>query len=229
MDGRTLRCGAVAALERIKNPISVARKVMETTRHIILVGQGALDFAKVNGFRDENLLTDRARQRWLRWKRDLNESDNWLPVDDYHDTIGLIAMDKKNNIATAVTTSGLAWKIPGRIGDSPIIGAGSYCDNEVGAAVATGVGEEVIRISGCFLVVELMRNGLHPQRACEEALKRIIKANGDRTIDFQDAFLAVRKDGEIGAASLRKTFSYYLWKDGKQVLKEAVALIKGAG
>ena len=224
MDGATLRCGAVAALEGIKIPISVARKVMETTKHIMLVGEGAKKFALANGFKEENLLTDRARERWLEWKRNLNKNDNWLSPDQYHDTIGVIILDSKGSMATGVSTSGLAWKIPGRIGDSPIVGAGSYCDNQAGGAVATGVGEEVIRVAGCHLIVELMRMGWDPQKACEEALKRIIKANNGK-VDFQDAFLAVRKDGEIGAASLKKGFQYYVYSEGKISLKQSKYLV----
>jgi L-asparaginase/N4-(beta-N-acetylglucosaminyl)-L-asparaginase len=170
--------GAVGCLQNIKHPISVARKVMEETDHVMLVGEGALAFAKLHGFKEENLLTEKARKAYLDWKTHLSDEDDWFPpVDERnHDTIGMIAQDANGDLAGACTTSGLRWKIHGRVGDSPIIGAGMYVDNEVGGAAATGRGEAVMKIVGSFLVVEEMRRGASPQEAIGEALNRIITA-----------------------------------------------------
>ena len=164
-------CGAVGCLENIKNPISVARKVMERTKHVMLAGDGAYKFALAQGFKPMDLLTDQSREKWLEWKE--KNSDNWLPKHDMndlngdHDTIGMLAIDSNGKISGAVTTSGLAWKIHGRVGDAAIIGAGLYVDGKVGAAASTGLGEANIRIVGSNLVVEGMRNGMNPQEACE--------------------------------------------------------------
>jgi N4-(beta-N-acetylglucosaminyl)-L-asparaginase len=214
MYGPTHNCGSVASLRHIKTPSSVARLVMERTDHIMLVGKGALKFALAHGFKKENLLTEKARIAWLRWKENLNDQDDWLPPKDgkYEvkerstGTINVLAVDKNGDIAGITTTSGLGFKIPGRVGDSPIIGAGLYVDNEVGAAGATGRGEEVIRTCGSFLVVELMRMGKNPQQACEAACKRIIDVNGGieniKKNRFNDKFVAVNKQGEVGCASI---------------------------
>lgn len=219
--------GAVAFLQNIKHPISVARKVMEETDHVLLVGEGALAFAKLQGFKEENLLTDRARKAYLNWKANLSESDNWFPPvsEENHDTIGMIAQDGTGDLAGACTTSGLAWKIHGRVGDSPIIGAGMYVDNEIGGAAATGRGEAAIKIAGSFLVVECMRRGASPQDAIAEALKRVIKANhGDPK--FQLAFVALNKKGDFGALSLHKNFQYALYKDGVNKLYDSEYLLQ---
>jgi len=210
MYGPTHNCGSVAALENIKTPSSVARLVMERTDHIYLVGEGAKKFAIMHGFKEENLLTEAARIAWLKWKENLSDRDDWFPPadGDYTDerttgTINVLAMTEEGDLAGITTTSGLSWKIPGRIGDSPIIGAGLYVDNEVGAAGATGRGEEVIRTLGSFYVVERMRAGLSPQEACEAACRRIIDINGGaEKVDFNDKFVAVNKAGEIGCASI---------------------------
>ena len=167
-------CGAVAYLQNIENPISVARKVMEDTPHVMLVGNGAFEFAIEKGFEKKDLLTPEAKETWLKWK----ESEDLKKPEinsENHDTIGLLAMDKDGNLSGACTTSGWAYKLPGRVGDSPIIGAGLFVDNEIGAACATGMGEAVIRIAGSHTVVELMRHGHSPEEACKLAVERIQK------------------------------------------------------
>lgn len=165
-------CGAVLAMQNIANPISVARKVMEETPHVMLAGKGAEQFAYEQGFEKTNLLTEESKQAWEEWKK----TSQYKPIINIenHDTIGMLAIDADGDIAGACTTSGMAYKMAGRVGDSPIIGAGLFVDNEVGGATATGVGEEVVRTVGSFLIVELMRQGKSPQEACEEGVKRII-------------------------------------------------------
>lgn len=221
-------CGSVAALEHIKHPISVARKVMEKTPHVMLVGDGALQFALENGFKKENLLTPESEKAWKEWLKKAEykpviniENQSYegkgtsafnplqLPGNVYnHDTIGMVAMDAEGNLSGACTTSGMAYKLHGRVGDSPIIGAGLYVDNEVGAATATGVGEEVIRVVGSFLVVELMRQGYSPEAACKEAVLRIVKKKPEKAKEIQIGFLALNKKGEHGAFCLQPGFSY---------------------
>ncbi len=204
-------CGSVACLEHIVHPISVARKVMEKTPHVMLVGDGALQFALANGFKKENLLTPESEQAWKEW---LKKSE-YKPVANIenHDTIGMIALDSSNNFSGACTTSGMAYKMHGRVGDSPIIGAGLFIDNEIGAATSTGVGEEVIRICGSHLVVELMRQGNSPQQACELAVKRIVKNQPKKSKEMQIGFLALNKYGEFGAYSLMKGFTYAVYSN----------------
>lgn len=219
------RAGSVAFLQDIMHPISVARKVMERSDHIMLVGDGAKRFALAHGFSEENLLTESSRQEWLKWRESLSEQDNWGPANYLdHDTIAILALDKEGRLAGACTTSGLAYKLHGRIGDSPIIGAGMYCDGEIGAAGATGRGEEVIRTAGSFLVVELMRQGRSAQEACEEALGRIIRRRGGKP-SFQVAFIALRADGQIGAAAIHDGFDYALSQEGKTQLIRAEGLV----
>lgn len=208
-------CGSVAFLEHILHPISVARLVMEKTPHVMLVGQGALQFALENGFEEENLLTPQAKKAWEEWLIESNYRP--MPNIENHDTIGLIAIDSNGNLSGACTTSGMAFKMRGRVGDSPIIGAGLFVDNEVGGATATGTGELVMRTVGSFLVVELMRNGLSPQAACEEAVNRIVKSNINLT-DHQVGYIAVNKKGETGAYCLQPGFDYALFKNGKNTL-----------
>ena len=211
MYGPNHNCGSVAALEGIKTPSSVARLVMERTDHIHLVAEGAQNFARMHGFKIENLLTESTRKIWVKWKENLSDKDDYFPpADGNYDqerttgTINILAVDKNSNIAGITTTSGLAWKIPGRVGDSPIIGAGLYLDNEVGAVAATGRGEEMIRSCGSFLGVELMRNGRSPQEACEDVCKRIIDINGGPSkVDFNDKIVALSKSGEVGCAAIR--------------------------
>ncbi|NQZ45689.1 MAG: N(4)-(beta-N-acetylglucosaminyl)-L-asparaginase [Flavobacteriaceae bacterium] len=198
-------CGSVVYLQNIAHPISVARKVMEETPHIILAGKGAEQFAYEQGFEKEELLTDSTRRQYEEW---LVESKYETVINiENHDTIGMLAIDKNGDISGACTTSGMAYKYGGRVGDSPIIGAGLFVDNEVGGATATGVGEEVIRTVGSFLIVELMRQGKSPQEACEEGVKRIMKKNEGRK-DFQIGFLAINKQGETGAYCVHPGFSY---------------------
>lgn len=218
MDGLTCRCGAVGALKKIKNPSKVARLVMERTDHIFLVGEGALRFAKKMGFKEEDLLTEESRKRWLEWKSKLSTTDNWLTEEQegtpfgevikHYGTINCLAVDAAGNIAGTTTTSGLSWKIPGRVGDSPIIGAGLYVDNEVGAAGSTGRGEANIKICGAHTVVELMRMGKSAQQACLETLERVIKTTKEKRLLGQDgkpnfnlSFYAVNKKGEYAGAS----------------------------
>jgi isoaspartyl peptidase/L-asparaginase-like protein (Ntn-hydrolase superfamily) len=210
MDGRTHRAGAVAALERIKNPISVARKVMERTEHVMLVGAGANAFAKKCGFVEQDLLTAESRARWQKARASF-----WKPPTDHHDTVCCIGIDARGDLATAVSTSGLPWKLAGRVGDSPIIGAGSYVDNEVGGACATGVGELTMRTCASFAVVERMRGGADPTAACTAVLNQILRIAPQVRTDttMQLAFIAMNKRGQVGAAVYRrqkKVFRYAL-------------------
>ncbi len=209
------RAGAVAYLQNIKNPISVARLVMEKTKHVMLAGEGAKRFALAYGFKEENLLTEKSREAWIKWKESLSKEDNWTG-NETHDTITMLAIDKDANISGACTTSGLRWKIHGRVGDSPIIGAGLYVDNEVGAAGATGIGETIMRTVGSFLIVEKMREGMSPQQACEYVVRRLIEKNKNIMKEpYQAAFIALNKKGEIGAYSVRKGFDYVVSKQGE--------------
>lgn len=201
--------GSVAALEHIKHPISVARAVMEKTPHVMLVGDGALQFALSQGFKKENLLVEASEKEWKEWLK----TSQYKPIANIenHDTIGMIALDVHGNLSGACTTSGMAFKMHGRVGDSPIIGAGLYVDNEIGAATATGHGEEVIRIAGCHLVVELMRQGNSPQQACEEAVSRIVKLTQNRNKNLKDiqvGFIALDKQGNYGAYCIQGGFNY---------------------
>lgn len=199
-------CGSVICLEHVVHAVSVARAVMEKTPHVILAGEGALQFALANGFKKKNLLTPESEKAWKEWKK----KSEYKPVINIenHDTIGIIALDANGNLSGACTTSGMAFKMHGRVGDSPIIGAGLYVDNEVGAATATGVGEEVVRIVGCHLVVELMRQGNSPEQACKLAVERILKKNPAKAKDVQVGFLALNKNGEYGAYCLQKGFTF---------------------
>jgi N4-(beta-N-acetylglucosaminyl)-L-asparaginase len=199
-------CGAVCGLEHIVHPVSVARRVMEKTPHVMLIGDGALQFALAEGFKKENLLTPESEGAWKEWLKE----KKYKPVANIenHDTIGMLALDNKQNLSGACTTSGMAYKMRGRVGDSPIIGAGLFVDNEIGAATSTGLGEEVIRICGSHLVVELMRQGSSPQKACEEAVMRIVKNQPQKSREMQVGFLAINKSGEYGAFALQKGFTY---------------------
>lgn len=218
------RCGGVAFLERIKHPISVARMVMEKTPHVLIVGSGAQKFALENGFNLEpKKLTAEAEKAYKEW---LKKSD-YKPMMNIenHDTIGMIAMDASGNLSGSCTTSGLAYKINGRVGDSPIIGAGMYVDNEIGAACATGVGETVLKICGSFLVVELMRQGFSPQEACKKAIERLVAKNPNYK-EVQVGFLAINKKGEHGAFALQKGFNYALADDSGNKLFDADHFLK---
>ncbi|HEY2582121.1 MAG TPA: N(4)-(beta-N-acetylglucosaminyl)-L-asparaginase [Mucilaginibacter sp.] len=219
-------CGAVAAMENIAHPISVARLVMEKTPHVMLVGDGATQFAVEQGFKKETLLTPESEKAWKEWLKTSKyspvkniENKQHVPGGPYnHDTIGMLAIDAKGNLSGACTTSGMAFKLHGRVGDSPIIGAGLYVDNEIGGATSTGVGEEVIRNVGSFLVVELMRQGYSPQDACKEAVNRIIKKKPQTAKDIQVGFLAINKKGEYGAYAIQPGFSFAVCNSKQQDL-----------
>ena len=218
-------CGSVAFLERIKNPIKVARAVMEKSPHVMLVGEGAQQFAIQQGFElQKNQLSEHAEKAYKNWlikseyKPQINiergeeatpiPTPNKIDNDWNHDTIGMIAMDAAGNLSGACTTSGMGFKMRGRVGDSPIIGAGLYVDNEVGAATATGHGEEVIRICGSFLVVEYMRQGYTPENACKKAVERIMKITPRKPEEIQIGFIAINKGGEFGGYALQKNFDF---------------------
>jgi len=213
MHGPTKRAGAVAALEGIATPSLVAKAVMDYTDHLLLVGAGAKRFALDMGFEERELLTDRSRQDWLRWKARLNANDNWLDHDDdvaikFHTgTINMNAVTASGDIASVTTTSGMSWKIPGRVGDSPIVGAGQYCDNEVGAAGSTGRGEANIKVCGAFLAVEFMRQGMAPEAALVKVMERVLAMTEPRLLDargrpyFDLQFYAVNKAGQYAGAS----------------------------
>jgi len=225
-------CGSVAALEDIEHAISVARLVMEKTPHVMLVGAGARQFALENGFTAENLLIPSSEEAWKEWLKEKDykpvmniENKSFttekLPGNKYnHDTIGMLALDANGNLSGACTTSGMAFKMHGRVGDSPIIGAGLYVDNEIGGATSTGVGEEVIRNVGSFLVVELMRQGYSPEDACKEAVMRIVKKKPEIAKDIQVGFLALNKNGEYGSYALQDGFTFAVCDENKQDLIE---------
>jgi L-asparaginase/N4-(beta-N-acetylglucosaminyl)-L-asparaginase len=200
-------CGSVAFLEHIQHPISVARHVMEDTPHVMLVGEGALDFALSRGFERENLLTPEAEADWKKWLDEAPEDVRAEINVENHDTIGMLALDANGNLSGACTTSGAAWKLHGRVGDSPIIGAGLFVDNEVGGACATGWGEAVIRVVGCHLVVEFMRQGHAPEEACRLAVERVISKNPDFR-EIQVGFLALNRNGEHGSYCIQPGFDY---------------------
>jgi N4-(beta-N-acetylglucosaminyl)-L-asparaginase len=214
-------CGSVMCLEYIVHPISVARLVMEKTPHIVLAGDGALEFALANGFKKENLLTPESEKMWKEWLRNskyepvinienkkFNDKSLSPGGASNHDTIGMLALDNNGNLSGACTTSGMAFKMHGRVGDSPIIGAGLFVDNEIGSATSTGVGEEVIRIVGSHLVVEYMRMGFTPRDACRKAVERIVTRDPAKAKTLQVGFLALKKDGSFGAYCIQKGFTY---------------------
>lgn len=248
MDHRA-NCGAVAGIERIKHPVSVARKLMEKTPHVILVGAGAQQFALENGFKLESgELSESAKKEYKEW---LKKSE-YKPVINIenmptglggkknngpfapnffedgtpnHDTMGLVAMDINNNLSGAVTTSGMAFKLHGRVGDSPIIGAGLFVDNEVGAATSSGLGEEVIRICGTHLVVELMRQGYSPELACKKAVERIVKRDREKAKTLQVGFLALDKKGRYGAYAIQKGFAFSVKTEKENQVHQSKFLI----
>lgn len=216
-------CGSVMFLEGIMHPVEVARLVMEKTPHVQLVGEGALQFALTNGLTIENLLTPKAEEAWKQWIKKAQYDPMTIPKllqekglkdgrgqEHNHDTIGMLTLDAAGNISGACSTSGMAFKMRGRVGDSPIIGAGLFVDNEVGAATATGVGEEVVRICGSHTVVELMRQGMSPEMACRKTVERIVHKNAKRAKELQVGFIAVNKAGTVGAYALQKGFTYAL-------------------
>lgn len=215
MHGPTRRAGAVGALEGIKTPSVVAKYVLLYTDHILLVGEGAKQFALSYGFEEEDLMTEQSRESWLRWRANRGAADDWIDVPGEEKmvprptgTINCNVVNTKGDISSVTTTSGLAWKIPGRVGDSPLIGAGQYTDNDVGAAGSTGRGEANIKVCGAFLTVEFMRRGLRPADAALETLRRVVTTTEERLLDenrrpsFGLNFYAVNKDGEFGAGSM---------------------------
>jgi N4-(beta-N-acetylglucosaminyl)-L-asparaginase len=255
MHGPTKRAGAVAALEDIATPSLVAKAVMDYTDHIMLVAAGAKKFALEMGFQEQNLLTEESRQDWLRWRACLSSGDNWLDHTDpvvikFHTgTINMIALNAAGDVSTVTTTSGLSWKIPGRVGDSPLIGAGQYCDNLVGGAGTTGRGEAVMKACASFLTVEHMRQGMAPEQACLKTLERIVAMTETRLLDergrprFDVDFYAVSKDGRFGSASIysgsrfavadatgaRRVESAYLFPRAERPRTPRPACVKQAG
>jgi len=213
-------CGAVVAVENIVNVARLAKDVMEKTPHVMLAGKGAQDFAISEGYKQTDLLTEKSKEDWKKWL----ESEEYKPIINIenHDTIGMLCLDKNNNISGACTTSGLAYKMRGRVGDSPIIGSGLFIDNNIGGAVATGLGEEVVKTVGSFLVVELMRQGKSPQEACEIAVKRIVSSNSQEN-KFQVAYIAMNKNGDVGSYSIEPGFTYmdYFKGENKEKITES--------
>jgi len=213
-------CGSVVAVENIVNVARLAKDVMEKTPHVMLAGKGAEDFAISKGYKQTDLLTEKSKEDWKKWL----ESEEYRPIINIenHDTIGMLCLDKNNNISGACTTSGLAYKMKGRVGDSPIIGSGLFIDNKIGGAVATGLGEEVVKTVGSFLVVELMRQGKSPQEACESAVKRIVSSNSQEN-KFQVAYIAMNKNGEVGSYSIEPGFTYmdYFKGENKEKITES--------
>ena len=231
------RIGSVICVEHIKNPIKLARLVLEDTEHTVLAGDGAYKFAIQNGFDPDVLLTEYTIKRFRDWKASGCKGSEEAHTDDFripgsagnHDTIGMVAIDSFENISAGVTTSGLAWKLHGRVGDSPIIGAGLYVDGEVGAAASTGKGEECIRACGSFYIVQLMENGMHPKDACKKACEKVYKLNllssKNRDNLFQVGFVAMNIKGETGAFSVRDGFQYALMQDNNNLLFDSDFLI----
>ena len=232
-------CGSVAFLERIKHPISVARRVMEKTPHVMLVGSGAQQFAVAEGFPlEEQKLSTNAQKNYAEWLKKSEYKPPAINVETQkehgpfapnkldngewnHDTIGMVAMDTNGNLSGSCTTSGAGFKMRGRLGDSPIIGAGLFVDNEVGACTATGQGEDVIRVAGSHSVVELMRQGLSPEAACKKIIERIIKIKKDKAKDIQVAFLAINKKGQVGTYAIHKGFEYAIRTNEMEKLVKA--------
>lgn len=249
MHGPTCRCGSVASLRNIKTPSRVAKLVMERTDHVMIVGEGALRFAKVHGFKEEDLLTEESRQAWLKWKEGHSDKDDWLAPEEEeskkesrgrgswpstYGTITCLGLNAAGDISGVTTTSGLSFKIPGRVGDSPLIGCGLYVDNKVGAAGSTGRGEACIKICGAHTVVGAMRQGMPPVEACLHALKRVVETTTEKRLrgadgkpNFDVKFYALAKDGTFGAASLRGGGKFAVYADGKNRLEECAVLIKG--
>jgi len=238
MHGPSYRAGAVASLRNIKNPSKVARLVMERTDHVLIVGEGALRFAKAHGFKEENLLTDSAREAWLKWKENLSNQDDWLPPHSIEDkdigkiydkylrnygTIHVSALDLQGNLSCVTTTSGLPYKIPGRVGDSPILGAGLYCDNEIGSAGSTGRGEANLLNCSSVMIVNWMAQGKSPEEACLLACKRINERRREKRLQdekgrfkYDVRFYAINKRGEYGSASI--------WSGGKYLIHDGTSV-----
>ena len=218
----TGNAGSVCFLEDIVHPISVARRVMDKTPHVMLAGEGALQFALSEGFKRKDLLNEKSKENWQKWLKE----KQYKPIINIenHDTISMLAIDKKGDISGGCTTSGLAYKMRGRVGDSPIIGAGLYVDNEVGGACATGLGEAVMKTLGSFLIVELMRQGYTPQEACEEGVRRIVAKQQFK--DMQIGYLAIDKKGNHGAYCIHKGFNYALYQSGNNKMFDADYWVK---
>jgi L-asparaginase/N4-(beta-N-acetylglucosaminyl)-L-asparaginase len=225
MDGTRHRAGSVCNLHMIKNPISVARLVLEKTRHTTLAGEGAFRFALKMGFEPQTLLTPQSLQKWLDWKADPNRKTFWVTPQN-HDTIGMVATDGKGHVVSGCSTSGLAFKIPGRVGDSPLVGCGVYADDNVGAASATGDGDMMTNYCTSISIVHLMARGASPQDACMELLKHMVKTDPQNE-KAEVAVISINTRGEIGAACMNDGFhlKYALWRDGQSQLLESVKLI----
>lgn len=231
MDGTLHRAGSVCNLHTIKNPISVARALLENTYHTTIAGAGALKFAREMGFESINLLTPQARTAWEEWKRDPHHQTYWLPghspaKTSSHDTVGVLGYDGKGHVVAGCSTSGIAWKIPGRVADSSLVGCGLYADDTVGAAVGTGDGDVMTNYCLSFFVVVLMGQGLSPQRACEESLRHMARTD-PKTTSIQAAVIAVNNRGGVGAAQMRTDshFQYGVWREGSAKLHDAVAIV----
>ncbi len=224
MDGTRHRAGSVANIHSIRNPISVARLVLERTRHTTLAGEGAFRFALKMGFRPEQLLTPESLQRWLDWKSDPKHKTFWL-TQESHDTIGMVATDGKGHVVSGCSTSGLAWKIAGRVGDSPLVGCAVYADDNVGAASATGDGDLMTNYCTSISIVHVMARGASPQDACLELLRHIVKTD-PKNRDGDVCIIAINNRGETGAASMHSRYrlTYALWRDGQSQVQDAIAL-----
>jgi len=233
MHGPTGGAGAVGALKNIRNPAKVARLVMERTNRVFLVGEGALRFALAHGFPKENLLTERARQEWLKWKEELNDQDDWVsppkkeeikPKERSHGTINCLALDLRGDLSGVTSTSGLSFKMPGRVGDSPIIGAGLYLDNNVGAAGSTGNGEANIKVVGAHTVVELMRQGASPEQACLQTLERVVDLYKGKPPNLN--FYALNKKGQFAGAAIYKGGKFCVHQGNQALLLESAWLLE---
>jgi N4-(beta-N-acetylglucosaminyl)-L-asparaginase len=221
MDGPGQRAGSVAAIEDVLHPISVARKVMEDTPHVMLAGAGAKKYALENGFEKADLLTPERERAWKEWKKEQKALKR--ANEDNHDTITLLSLDADGNLAGGCSTSGWGYKIPGRVGDSPIIGGGLYVDNEIGACGATGKGENVMRYCASFLAVEFMRMGLDPQSACIATIERLARVDPEG-LDLSIFFIAIDKQGRFGAAGVGNGFKYAVTTPQFSQLRQSAAL-----
>lgn len=230
MSGTTHRAGSVCSLHTIKNPISVARALMENTQHTTIAGAGALKFAHEMGFTSTNLLTPQAKAAWEKWKSDPHHQTYWLPghaPKNTHDTVGMLGYDGKGHVVAGCSTSGISWKIPGRVADSPLVGCGLYADDNIGAASATGDGDQMTNHCLSFLVVMLMGRGLTAQHACEEGLQHMLRT--DETLSkIQAAVIAIDNRGNVGSAQMRpdSEFHYGVWKNGASTLHAAPAIVR---
>ena len=226
MDGTAHRAGAVCNLHKIKNPISVARLVMEKTRHTTMAGEGALQFAIEMGFEPMQLLTPKSLEAWLKWKNAPNHETFWIDRE-HHDTVGMVGIDGKGRVAAGCSTSGLAWKIPGRVADSPLVGCGYYAEDEAGAASATGNGDVMANYCTSMFVVRRMAQGAHPQEACDD-LMRFMAQSAPNLNDDMYCVIAINPSGEVGAASMnsKQPLKYALWRNGNGALHTAPAYLK---